>query len=512
MPNKILVIRLSSLGDVVLTAPVFKNLKAFWPDCSISVLVKPQFAPALEGNPHISEIIPFSGMRTTLRRVREGRFTHLLDLHDNLRSLIIRKLSGVLNVSVYRKNALARRLFVAFGLNSPVLQKHTVDKYLHSLAGWGVPITHTSLDLNDQREGRKPLSGISAKNILIIQSAFLGDSLLTLPLARDVKARFPQSRLSVLTLPGTADIFRGSPWVDDLILDDKRGEHSGPRGLWNLSRVLKARRFDLAIIPHRSFRSALLGWLSGIPQRIGFSTSAGRLFLTRTVAFSWPMHDLERNLSLLLPLSPDLNVRKDESKYITSDAAADAAMRDRLKAAGVAPADKVIGIHPGSAWPTKRWLAERFTELSLRFEKKGFRVILIGGKQDRELCENVARGTRALDWAGETDLKDLKSLMGRLSLFVTNDSGPMHVATASGVPTLALFGPTTRELGFFPYGPRHRVLEADLACRPCGLHGGKYCPEGHFLCMKLITVDEAWQNAMAMLEIESNAGTEVARR
>ncbi|MDO8757313.1 MAG: glycosyltransferase family 9 protein, partial [Elusimicrobiota bacterium] len=89
---------------------------------------------------------------------------------------------------------------------------------------------------------------------------------------------------------------------------------------------------------------------------------------------------------------------------------------------------------------------------------------------------------------GKTDLEELKALMGRLCVFVTNDSGPMHLAAAAGVPVVAIFGATTRELGFFPYGPGHRVVEADLACRPCGLHGASACPEGHFLCMKLLTV------------------------
>ncbi len=90
--------------------------------------------------------------------------------------------------------------------------------------------------------------------------------------------------------------------------------------------------------------------------------------------------------------------------------------------------------------------------------------------------------------------------MPLLALFVTNDSGPMHIATASGVPTLGIFGPTTRELGFFPYGPGHRVLQVDLECRPCGLHGAKSCPRGHFLCMNLISADEAYRAAAQMLD------------
>src|SRR5438105_414440 len=112
--QKILVIRLSSLGDVILTTPAFKNLKNYWPACHISVLVKPQFAAALEGNPFIDEIIPFRSLGETWSIIRKQKFTHLLDLHGNLRSFLIRKISAVPHISVYRKHALARRLFVAF--------------------------------------------------------------------------------------------------------------------------------------------------------------------------------------------------------------------------------------------------------------------------------------------------------------------------------------------------------------------------------------------------------------
>ena len=97
-----------------------------------------------------------------------------------------------------------------------------------------------------------------------------------------------------------------------------------------------------------------------------------------------------------------------------------------------------------------------------------------------------------MNWAGETSLKELIAAISRCSVFLTNDSGPMHVAVASGIPTVAIFGPTTRELGFFPYGKGHTVIEKNLECRPCGLHGAKECPLGHFQCMRQITPDEVF--------------------
>ncbi|MFA6318539.1 MAG: glycosyltransferase family 9 protein [Elusimicrobiota bacterium] len=500
MPNKILVIRLSSLGDVVLTAPVFRSLKIAWPDCSISVLVKPQFAGALRGHPLLHEVIPFRGLRSAVASVRAGGFTHLLDLHATPRSFVIRSLSGVPAVSVYKKDALARRLFVSFGLRSPALEKHTIERYLEALASWGVPAADPGLEFGDYGEADPALpqepSTPRPGRVLVIQTAFLGDCLLTLPLLRELKALCPASRVAVLTTERTEEVFAGSPWVDETIVDRKRGEHAGFFGALSMAALLRERRFDCAVIPHRSLRSAFLAWLAGIRERIGFSTSAGSFLLTRRVPFAWHMHDLERNLGLLLPFQADLKLRPDESRYLDPQAG-DAAAK-RLASAGIGPGDRVAAVHPGSTWPTKKWFESRFRDLCRGLIADGVKVVIVGGAADRGLCARLAADSGAADLSGGP-LSELKSLMARLSLFVTNDSGPMHVAAASGVPTLAIFGPTTRELGFFPYGPGHRVLEVDLDCRPCALHGGRSCPRGHFLCMGLITVDMALQASREML-------------
>jgi heptosyltransferase II len=487
------------LGDVVLTAPVYQKLKEHWPECTTVALVKPQFAPALQGNPAIDRVVAFEGIWKTLAFIKDEGVTHLLDLHGNLRSRLIRALSRVAHVAAYRKDALARRLFVAFGRPSPALQRHTVERYLDALRPWGIAAGAADLRLDQQREGRAPLEGDRPQNVLVIQSAFLGDTLLTLPLMREVKAALPGSRVAVLTLEKNAEIFKGSEWVDEIIFDDKRGRHSGIFGLRSLAREIGQRGFDLAIVPHRSFRSALLGWLAGIPRRVGFSSSAGKLFFTRTVAFSWPMHDLERNLSLVLPLKPDLAVRAGGDRYLKEDPEAAKRIAGRL------PQGRLVGVHPGSTWPTKRWLADRFSEVCRRLKAAGLTPVLVGAKQDIELCRKIAAESGALDLCGKTTLAELVALSHKLSLFITNDSGPMHVATACGVPTLAIFGPTTRELGFFPYGAGHRVIEHELACRPCGLHGGRECPHGHFLCMKLTTVEDVWRQASEMLELKTNA-------
>jgi lipopolysaccharide heptosyltransferase II len=496
---KILVVRLSSLGDVVLTGPVYKNLKAHWPDARVSVLVKPQFAAVLEGHPGVDEVIRYRGLRDALARVRAGGFTHLLDLHGNLRSRLLRWLSSVPRVACYRKDALARRLFVAFGRPSPALQRHTVDRYLEALSAWGVPVPERALSPADWGT---PGPAAGAGNVLVLQTSFLGDSLLTLPLLRRLKEGLPRARISVLTLPKNADVFRGSPWADEVLLDDKHGAHGGFLGAWKIARELRGRGFDLAVIPHRSLRSALVARLAGIPRRVGFSSSAGRFLLTDLVPFAWLTHDLERNLALARPLGAAAAPATDEARYVAPPPVTPELAR-KLAEAGAAEGARLAGVHPGAAWATKRWPPERFAELCRRLSSAGLTPVLVGGPGDAPLGDSIAKASGAADLVGRTSLEELKSLMGRLSLFVTNDSGPMHLAAAAGVPVVALFGATTRELGFFPYGGGHRVVEAELACRPCGLHGASSCPEGHFLCMRLLTVDRveaACREALAASE------------
>ncbi|HVA65796.1 MAG TPA: lipopolysaccharide heptosyltransferase II [Elusimicrobiota bacterium] len=502
--RKILVVRLSSLGDVLLVAPVLRHLKTAWPECSVSVLVKRRFAAALEGSPFADEIIPFDGLRPALQKIRASGFTHLLDLHANLRSALIRRLSGIPEASVYRKDAWARRLFVFFGRRSPRLEKHVLQRYLDALAPWGITARETGVALGDYGAAQAGATGAAQKgaaSFLIVQSAFLGDALLTVPLADELKRRFPRARLTVLTLEKTADVFRAHPSIDEVLIDDKRGQNRGWGGLRRLARGLAQKKFDVAVVPHRSFRSALLARMAGIPRRVGFSSSVGRFFLTDAAPWTWLMPDAERNLALLKPIGHGATpgaAPAPGSVYLRPDPAEKEKMARRLEEAGASARQTLVGVHPGSAWPTKRWPEERFAALCRRFAERGITPVLVGGAQDSELCARLA-ASGALDFCGRTDLKELKALMSLFSLFVTNDSGPMHMAAGLGVPTLAIFGPTTRELGFFPYGPRHRVVETELSCRPCRLHGGKVCPHGHFLCMRLIMVDEVWDNALEML-------------
>jgi heptosyltransferase-2 len=192
-------------------------------------------------------------------------------------------------------------------------------------------------------------------------------------------------------------------------------------------------------------------------------------------------HDVERNLALMAPFggapsAPVLHVP------VRPDAADRAA---HLVPPGDGP---LVVMAPGSVWPTKRWTADGFADVARRLAAAGARVVLVGGPGDVEVATRVAAlaGRGVTSHAGRTDLATSVALIDRAAVLVGNDSAPMHVACARGVPVVAVFCATTPALGYGPWGERTRVVDVDLACRPCGRHGGRRCPRGTEDCMRLV--------------------------
>jgi heptosyltransferase-2 len=465
------------------------------------MLVKPQFAAAAAKSPFISDILPFTGFFSALRAVKKERYDMLFDLHANPRSRLLSALSGIKLRFRYRKDSLARRLFVNLRIPSPALEKHTLERYLDVLDAAGVPAVHRRPVSGDWLVEAEPArTAPSVRRVALLQTAFLGDAVLTLPLLERIKKILPDSEVIVLARPETAQVFASSGLAAEVLTDNKKTAPSFFGEFFRLVSELKKRRFDMIIIPHRSLRSALLARLAGIPIRIGFDTSAGSFLFTHKVAFSWLLHDLERNLTLALPL---MSLRDRTGASETPSFPALSGKAGTLASLGAGPG-LFIGANPGSAWHTKRWPREYWarliTELSRAYATK---VVLLGGSGETEWnaeIERTAAPGSVLNLTGRTGMEELMALIKDFKLFITNDSGPMHIAVAFGVPVAAIFGPTTRELGFFPYGRENIVLEEELACRPCALHGSKRCPRGHFLCMRLVTPDKVGAAARHILK------------
>jgi heptosyltransferase-2 len=311
--------------------------------------------------------------------------------------------------------------------------------------------------------------------VLVIQTAFLGDVILTTPLLAALARQ--HGPVDLVTTPGAASLVEKHPAVRAVIRYDKRGTDRGVAGFLRLAKQLRRRQYARAYLPHRSWRSGALARLAGIPERIGFADGSTLLY-TSTVQRPGAGHEVERLMAMAAPgEEPPVSLGLDQEDQLEAD----------RWLAGQGIGGGFTALAPGSIWGTKRW--PYYGELAARLSGP---VVVVGGKEDRSLGDSIAAesGGRARNAAGELSLRGSAALIARAGLLVTNDSAPLHMATSSGTPVVAVFGPTLPSFGFGPRGPRDRIVEHDhLACRPCSAHGPQVCPLGHHRCMKELGVE-----------------------
>lgn len=316
---------------------------------------------------------------------------------------------------------------------------------------------------------------MSAPRVLVIQTAFLGDVVLTTPLFRAVKERWPEGHVAALVIPETAPLLAGLPTVDEVIAHDKR--RGGPGEFRRVVRKVRRENFDVVLSPHRSVRSGTIAWLSGARRRLGYRESACPFYFTDRVRRPAERHETSRILALAEALGIEgTNPRPDVA---LSD-------REREAARAAAGRKPFAVISPSSVWPTKRWRPEGFAAVGDHLRGRGYGVIITGSGAEGEVCAAVKGAMRssALDFSGRTTPRELAALVAEAAVLVANDSAPVHLASAFDTATVAVFGATVPAQGFAPLASRSAVVEVeDLACRPCGEHGGRKCPEKHFRCM-----------------------------
>jgi len=334
----------------------------------------------------------------------------------------------------------------------------------------------------------------AVRKVLVRAANWIGDAVMTLPALTAIREGLPNRHLAVLTKPWVADLFSGHPAVDEIILYESPGRHEGLRGKWRLARELRAKGFDLAILFQNAFEAALLAYWAKIPRRAGYNTDARGILLTRAVSVNRLVKqghqvDYYRAMTAALgfqsgisaPSLPLAEGRREEGEQI-------------LTACGLQNERRLIGLGPGAAYgPAKQWFPERFAALADRFAQEWrARLLIFGSRGDRETAARLARSslTELTDFTGQTTLGQAMGLIARCRLFVTNDSGLMHVAAALGVPVVAIFG-STDPARTGPLGEKCRVLRKPLPCAPC-LQA--QCPEKRE-CMEKISVDEVFQAA-----------------
>jgi heptosyltransferase-2 len=343
---------------------------------------------------------------------------------------------------------------------------------------------------------------IDFKNIkrLLIRSAnWIGDAVMTTPAVRAIRKGFPNTHISLLVKPWVAPVFENSEHIDQLLIYDGERRHKGFSGKFRLARDLKKYNFDAAILMQNAFEAALITFLAGIPIRIGYSTDARRLLLTHAVPCTKEIkkkHQTEYYLNILCGIGL---TRDGRDLYLKLS------QKDRLRAEKIlleqhlSLEDKLIGINPGATYgPAKQWSPDRYANLADRIQALfGVRVIIFGGPGDKMLGRKISQKMRhrPVDLSGNTSLGEAMALIERCDLFITNDSGLMHVAAALDVPLVAVFG-STNPVATGPLGSNSKVVQAAVPCSPCLK---SECPEGHLNCMDQIDVDRVFDSVKEML-------------
>jgi len=349
----------------------------------------------------------------------------------------------------------------------------------------------------------KPASLMECSRILVRATNWVGDVVMTIPALRTIRERYPAAWIAVLTRPSVADLFTRERIVDRVIAHNTLGKRD-LAGKWRLGRLLNAERFDTAILFQNAFEAALIAWLAGIPRRIGYDRDARGILLTHPVPVpksgEIPPHETLYYLELLRRAGIVDNSPVVDSIRLGDAAEARAAGQEEFQRLGFDRA--VIGVSPGAAFGgAKRWMPDRFAAAARRVAGEIHAdIALFGSAAERETCEEIATrlngsGVVVRNLAGETTLAIFVELAAACRLFLTNDSGPMHVASALGIPTVAVFGPTDH-VGTGPLGEHCRIVREPVDCSPCKL---RECPTDH-RCMERVSADRVADAALELLK------------
>jgi heptosyltransferase-2 len=321
------------------------------------------------------------------------------------------------------------------------------------------------------------------QHFLVIQTAFLGDVILATPVVSELKRLYPDSEIDVLVRKGNESILTNHPDIRQVFtLNKKQGKFSEIK---RLVRLFRAERYDEVINLHRFGSSGIITWLSGGKQKVGFDKNP--------FAFSYAIkirheignekHEVERNLELIAHHGAEKLVKP----HVYPSNADHATVAHLVE-------QPFYTLAPASVWFTKQLPEAKWVQLAQQLAKKGT-VYLVGGPDDKDLCERirVAAGLPdSANLAGQLSLLQSCALFSKAQRCYVNDSGPLHMASAVNAPTTAFFCATVPRFGFGPLSDGSEIRETTevLSCRPCGLHGGKVCPEGHFKCGEILIQED----------------------
>ena len=335
------------------------------------------------------------------------------------------------------------------------------------------------------------MNDASSKTILIIQTAFIGDTILASQFARAVKDQYPNSKIHFFLRKGNESVIQGLESVEKVWVWDKAG--GKVKNLFNLIRALRGLQFDMVFNLHRHFNSGLITALMKSPFKAGFKQNPLSFFYTHKVnhliphkSFSGVWHEVQRNLQLLQKADPTFKI-VENSKFYKPELPLQE--KNFTKVAPFVEGDYFV-VAPASVWFTKAWSEHKFRELTVELAKMG-RVVFIGAPTDKELCDRIRKDIpQTENLCGQLNLLDSAALMKKAKRVFVNDSAPLHLASCVNAKTTAIFCSTVQEFGYTPLADDSVVVDVGntLTCRPCGLHGYKSCPLGHFKCAEDIAI------------------------
>lgn len=341
------------------------------------------------------------------------------------------------------------------------------------------------------------------RKILIIRFSSLGDIVLITPLLDALRVWMPDAEVHLLTKERFASLFASDSRIDQVrtLREETLGE------LLAIRSSLSRERYDLILDAHNVLRSNIIYGTIRSGAKIQLKKDQLRkLLLTRCGLnlYSRVIHQSERYLEMLRPF----HAHGDRSvpSLVVPDAAAQTAQR--LLDEGGISGRRAVALAPGARWEPKRWPVEHFANVANALAADGYAIVLVGGPADSELSGELAKrcAERPLDTTGRLDLMESAALLGRCRLLVTNDSAPLHMAEAVGTPVIALFGPTARELGYYPQLPASTALGLELRCRPCSRNGSRTCHLGTNECLVALEPERVLEAARTALALSAGAG------
>ena len=332
---------------------------------------------------------------------------------------------------------------------------------------------------------------MASEKILLIRLSSLGDVILTTPALRAIHTHFPDAYIAMLVAKQSADVLCENPHLNEIITFDRLSKDKDTGEMLRVIRHLRERKFTLAIDLQRKFRTEMLMYFSGATERVG----KGR-FCTVRVQEQDNKHATAHYFDMLHAIGIPAEDQQLEL-FLAESERADAATL--LDTAGVSDMGLKVGFFPGAGWKLREWMPERFAAIGDKLvERFDADILIFGGQKETELVQAVVNLMKApaIPFAGNLQVRQLAACIEKCDLFLTNDTGPMHIAAAVGTPTVSLFGPGNH-IRFQPLGKQHQLIRYDVPCNPCKQFTDK-CKDN--ICMKGIGVDEVWQSVSSALQ------------